>query len=88
MKPQKKVLKSGNYNVIVLDELNIALHYHLVKTEEVLSLLDALTEETELVITGRYAPETLLNKADLVTEMKEIKHYYKQDAKARKGIEF
>jgi len=84
----KDLIKSGKYDLIVLDELNIALHYHLIKTEEVLALLDELPTETELVITGRYALPELIEKADLVTEMKEVKHYYQKDVKARKGIEF
>lgn len=84
----KELIKSGKYDLIVLDELNIALHYHLIKTEDVLALLDEFPSETELVITGRYAPPELIEKADLITEMKEIRHYYQKDVKARKGIEF
>jgi cob(I)alamin adenosyltransferase len=84
----KELIQSGKYDLIVLDELNIALHYQLVKLQEVLSLLDKLPKETELVITGRYAPPELMEKADLTTEMKEVRHYYQKDVKARKGIEF
>jgi cob(I)alamin adenosyltransferase len=84
----KNVIQSGKYELIVLDELNIALYYQLIPIEAVLQLINALPREVELVITGRYAPEALIEKADLVTEMNEIKHYFKQDIKARKGIEF
>lgn len=84
----KEIIKSERYDLVVLDELNIALHYQLIKTEEVLALFNELPKETELIITGRYAPDELIKKADLVTEMNEIKHYYKQNIEARKGIEF
>ena len=88
LKEVKKVIASGKYSLIVLDELNIALYYQLISVEEVIRLIDELPPEIELVITGRYAPQKLIDKADLVTEMKEIKHYYTKDIKARKGIEF
>ncbi|PRZ00913.1 cob(I)alamin adenosyltransferase [Marinilabilia salmonicolor] len=84
----KKLIASGKYDLIVLDELNIALYYHLIKTEEVLTMLNDVPENTEIVITGRYAPPELIEKADLVTEMHEVRHYYQKDVKARKGIEF
>ena len=84
----KELIKSGKYDLMVLDELNIALYYQLIKLEEVLAMIDEVPEKTELVITGRYAPSELIKKADLVTEMKEVRHYYQKDVKARKGIEF
>ncbi|MFW6389434.1 MAG: cob(I)yrinic acid a,c-diamide adenosyltransferase [Marinilabiliaceae bacterium] len=84
----RALIKEKKYDLMVLDEINIALYYKLIHLEEVTELLDNFPEETELVLTGRYAPEELIEKADLVTEMKEIKHYFKQDIKARKGIEF
>ncbi|MFW6371127.1 MAG: cob(I)yrinic acid a,c-diamide adenosyltransferase [Bacteroidota bacterium] len=88
LKTVKKLIQSGKYDLIVLDELNIALHYNLIKTEDVLALLELLPKETELIITGRYASPELMEKADLITEMKEVRHYYQKDVKARKGIEF
>jgi cob(I)alamin adenosyltransferase len=84
----KELIKSGRYDLVVLDELNIALYYKLFSLEEVLAMLENLPENIELVITGRYAPPELIEKADLVTEMKEIRHYYQNGVKARKGIEF
>lgn len=84
----QSVLKERKYDLVVLDEINIALYYKLISIKDVTDLIENLPEETELVLTGRYAPEELIEKADLVTEMKEIKHYFKQDTKARKGIEF
>ncbi|PWE00809.1 cob(I)yrinic acid a,c-diamide adenosyltransferase [Marinilabilia rubra] len=88
LKKANNIIHSGKYSLIVLDELNIALYYKLIALQDVLKLIDELPGHIELVITGRYAPQELIDKADLVTEMKEVKHYYKQDIKARKGIEF
>ena len=81
-----KVL-SRDFELVVLDELNLALHFGLIPLEEVLSLIEERPQGVELVITGRYAPEPLLEAADLVTEMREVKHYYRQGVKARVGIE-
>jgi cob(I)alamin adenosyltransferase len=83
----KEVIASGEYNVVILDEANIAVYYGLFSVEELLELIDSKPEDMELVITGRYADEKIIEKADLVTEMKEIKHYYKRGVQARKGIE-
>lgn len=82
------VIRSGKYDVVVLDEATIALHYKLFSVEELIAVLREKPEETEIVITGRYAPGDLIEIADLVTEMKEIKHYYTKGIPARKGIEY
>jgi cob(I)alamin adenosyltransferase len=84
----KKRLASGKYDVVVLDELCVAMHLGLFSKEEIEDLLNVKPENVELVITGRYAPEWLIEKADLVTEMKEVKHYYQKGVVARKGIEY
>ncbi|MTK12373.1 MAG: cob(I)yrinic acid a,c-diamide adenosyltransferase [Clostridiaceae bacterium] len=83
----EEVLTSGEYDVVVLDEINIALFYELFSVDEVIEILDKKAEKTEVILTGRYANERIIEKADLVTEMKEIKHYYTQGVPARKGIE-
>ncbi len=88
LKDVKKALLSGQYDMVILDEVNIAVHYGLISADDVLELLDEKPPETEVIITGRYADEKLIKKADLVTEMREIKHYFKQGVKARKGIEY
>lgn len=84
----RRVLAEGRHDLVVLDELNIALYYKLFSVEEAIELIKSKPEATELVITGRYAPPELIELADLVTEMKEIKHYYTKNVPARKGIEF
>lgn len=82
-----QIITSGQYDIVVLDEANIALHYNLFSLDELMAVLKQKPEATEIIITGRYAPEALLEMADLVTEMKEIKHYYQQGVEARDGIE-
>ena len=81
------VLKNKSYDIVVLDELNVAIYYKLFSTEEVIRILEERAENIEVIITGRYAPQELIDMADLVTEMKEIKHYYRKGIQARKGIE-
>lgn len=78
---------SGEYGLVILDELNVVLFYGLITREQVEPLLEKIPAGTELVITGRKAPRWLTDRADLVTEMKEIKHYYQAGVEARRGIE-
>ena len=73
--------------MIVLDEANIAIYYNLFTDDELINIIKQKPDETEIIITGRYATDKLIEFADLVTEMKEIKHYYNQGVQARKGIE-
>lgn len=81
------ILHSDQYDLIILDEANIALYYNLISVDELLSLIDSKPIHTELVITGRYAHPQILERADLVTEMIDVKHYYNQGIPARVGIE-
>lgn len=82
------IMKSGDYDVVVLDEANIATFYNLFSVEELIDVIQNKKEQTEVIITGRYASEKLIDIADLVTEMKEIKHYYNIGIEAREGIEY
>ncbi|MBC7798864.1 MAG: cob(I)yrinic acid a,c-diamide adenosyltransferase [Pyrinomonadaceae bacterium] len=85
----KELIENTDYNIIVLDELNIILKYDYVPLEEVLETLKNKREDLHVVITGRAAKDELIELADLVTEMKLIKHPYRtQGIKAQKGIEF
>lgn len=84
----RQVVTSGEYQVVIMDEANIATYYKLFSADELLEIIDSKHEETELIITGRNADPRIIERADLVTEMKEIKHYYKtQKVVARVGIE-
>jgi cob(I)alamin adenosyltransferase len=84
----EKVVKSGEYDIVILDEINVALHLKLISLERVLELIKSKPEHVELVLTGRYAPKEIIDAADLVTEMREVKHPYRSGCQARKGIEF
>jgi cob(I)alamin adenosyltransferase len=84
----EKAVRSGDYDVVVLDEVNVALSLGLVSLDRVLELVRSKPDHVELVLTGRDAPEEIVEAADLVTEMREIKHPYKKGFPARKGIEY
>ena len=83
----KSLLISGQYDLLVLDEILGALGFGLVDLEQVLELIALKPSQVELVLTGRNAPDELIEAADLVTEMREIKHYFKAGVPARTGIE-
>ena len=83
----REVMLSGQYDVVVLDEVNVTIWFGLLDVEEVLAFLDQRPEHVEVILTGRRAPQELIERADLVTEMREVKHYYQQGVMARKGIE-
>lgn len=83
----RQAMLSGRYDLVVLDEINVALWFGLVSDEAVKTFLDERPGKTELLLTGRYAPRWLIERADLVTEMKLIKHYYDAGVMARDGIE-
>lgn len=84
----EKAVKRGAYDLIILDEANVTIELGLLEKEKMLDLMKATPREIDLVLTGRGAKKEIINQADLVTEMKEIKHYFKQGLKARKGIEY
>src|SRR5690554_2805401 len=83
-----EVLTSGEYDLVILDEATIAIYYDLFTVCELIDLLKRRAPNCEVVVTGRYAPEELIELADLVTEMREVKHYYRQGIKAREKIEY
>ncbi len=84
----QKIIKNGKHDLVIMDEVNIALYYKLIDIIELIKVIKNKPKHVELVLTGRYAPKTLIDKADLVTEMKEVKHYYKNGIEARNGIEY
>lgn len=83
-----KILSENKMDILILDEIGIAIHYKLISTNEVADFMKRKPANMELILTGRNIPEELFELADLVTEMKEMKHYYKADVPAREGIEF
>lgn len=83
-----EVIVQNKFDMVILDEICIAFHYQLIKIDKFILLLKNKPVETEIILTGRYAPHELYTIADLITEMKEVKHYYNQGVMARKGFEF
>jgi cob(I)alamin adenosyltransferase len=81
-------IASGDNDLVVLDELDVAVWFGLLRERDCIQLIEARPPGVELVITGRLAPQWLIERADLVTEMREVKHYYRQGVQARAGIEF
>jgi cob(I)alamin adenosyltransferase len=84
----RQAMLSGALDLLILDEVNVAVHFHLLRVEDVLGLLRDRPENVEVVLTGRRAAPELIEAADLVTEMRLIKHPFEQGVKAREGIEF
>jgi cob(I)alamin adenosyltransferase len=84
----REVVSSGEYDIVVMDEANVAVFLGLFRVQDLLDVVSKKHERTELIITGRYAPQELIDVADLVTEMVEVKHYYSRGIQARKGIEY
>lgn len=84
----QKAIKDNKYDLIILDEINLANYFGLIKTQDILDLIKKTPSKTELILTGRNPSKRIIQQADLVTEMKQIKHYFKKGIKARKGIEF
>ncbi len=82
-----KILKQNNHDLVIAEEANVAVMLNLITEKELLALMDMKPDTVELVITGRGATKKVIEKADLVTDIKEIKHYYKQGVAARVGIE-
>lgn len=83
----REAMLAGEYDIVVLDEVNVSIWFGLLSVEEVLAFLDEKPVRVEVILTGRRAPRELIERGDLVTEMREVKHYYEQGVSARKGIE-
>ncbi|MGQ9498813.1 MAG: cob(I)yrinic acid a,c-diamide adenosyltransferase [Dissulfurimicrobium sp.] len=83
----KEILKGCQYDMVVMDEVNVAMRYGLIGIDEMMMLLKTRPMDIELVLTGRWADEGLFKEADVVTEMRCIKHYYKKGVMARVGVE-
>ncbi|HEY9405878.1 MAG TPA: cob(I)yrinic acid a,c-diamide adenosyltransferase [Nitrososphaera sp.] len=84
----KQKIGSGNYDVMILDEINYAAKLNLISQQDILDVIASRPEKTSLVLTGNYVPEAIMAAADLVTEMREIKHPFQRGVKAKKGIDF
>jgi len=84
----REAVLSGKYDLVVLDEVNVASGWGLVSVDDVVKLIEEKPEHVELILTGRYADERLMALADLVTQMNDIKHPYHKGIKARAGLDY
>jgi len=88
LKAARRAITSGDHDLVVLDEINIAIAWKLIGIEEVLQLIEDKPQNLELILTGRHADPRLIDRADLVTDMVEIKHPFTKGIKARRGIDY
>ena len=88
IKISNEKIQSGKYDIVILDEINYAVNLNLISLEDVLDLINSKPQSVDLVLTGNYAKDEIIEVADLVTEMREIKHPFKQGIKAKEGIDF
>lgn len=84
----KEILTRKLFDVVILDEINVALNLRLISQKEVIELINNMPKKIELILTGCNAPKKIIRIADLVSEIKELKHYFKKGIKARRGIEY
>ena len=87
LKKCNDIIISGKYDIVVLDEINVAIWFGLIDEKNVLEVISNKPNNVELILTGRHAPQALLDKANLITEMKCVRHYYDNGVQARRGIE-
>jgi len=83
----REKMLSGEYDLIILDEAIVAIYFKLIATKELIEIIKAKPENVELILTGRYCPTEIIELSDLVTEMKEVRHYYQKGITSRRGIE-
>ncbi|KAF2956981.1 cob(I)yrinic acid a,c-diamide adenosyltransferase [Marinitoga sp. 38H-ov] len=81
-------ISSGKYDLVILDEINVAIYYDVLKLQDVLNILEKKHEKTTIILTGRYAPKEFYEIADMVSEVKEIKHHFQKGIIAQEGIEY
>ncbi len=84
----KDVVQKGQYDLVILDEINVAVDFHLISLEDLITLIDMKPETVELILTGRYASPEIIKHADIVSEILEIKHPYQTGVQSRKGIDW
>lgn len=84
----KELIDDGKIDMLILDEINVAVSFGLISVKDLAEFIEKKPERLELILTGRYADEKIIELSDTVTEMEEVKHHYRQKIKSRKGIEF
>ncbi|MGB5217726.1 MAG: cob(I)yrinic acid a,c-diamide adenosyltransferase [Smithella sp.] len=84
----RKAIESDKYDMVILDEINVALDFKLIKLKDVVEMIKTKPAGLDLILTGRYAPQEIINLADTVSEVNEVKHHYNAGIKDRAGIEY
>jgi len=84
----EKAIKSGKYDMVILDEINVALDFKLISLPEIIALIKSKPANLDVILTGRYAPAEIIEIADTVSDIQEIKHHYNKGIKDRAGIEY
>jgi cob(I)alamin adenosyltransferase len=84
----KNIIKNKEFDLVILDEINVAVSFGLIKAEEVIELIKATPESMQLILTGRYMPDDFVQYADLVSEVHEVKHHFQKGTPPTKGIEY
>ncbi len=88
LKRAQEVINSKEYDMVILDEINVAVSFGLIQVHDVIELLKSAPKEMELILTGRYMPEEFIHYADLISEIRDVKHHFQTGTPARKGIEY
>lgn len=88
LKRAEEAIMSKDYDLVILDEINVAVDFGMIRVADVVTLCNQKPKEVELVLTGRYMPEELAECADLITECRELKHYFQKGVRARKGFDY
>ena len=88
IKISNEKIQSGKYDIVILDEINYAVNLKLISVNDVIELINSKPDDIDLVLTGNYAKDEIIEIADLVTEMREVKHPFQKGIKAKKGIDF
>jgi cob(I)alamin adenosyltransferase len=84
----KEVIDTHEYDMVILDEINVAVSFGLIKKEEIIELIKSTPADIELILTGRYMPEDFIQFADLVSEVREVKHHFQKGTPPKPGVEF
>ncbi|MFQ6127424.1 MAG: cob(I)yrinic acid a,c-diamide adenosyltransferase [Thermoplasmata archaeon] len=88
LQKSKEVILSGEYDIVILDEINVAIEWNLVELGDVIDLLNRKPKNVEIILTGRYARKEIIDMADLVSEIREVKHPFKRGMHSRLGVDF
>ncbi|UCC12072.1 MAG: cob(I)yrinic acid a,c-diamide adenosyltransferase [candidate division WOR-3 bacterium] len=88
MRRAQKAVQDKTYDMVILDEINVAVHFGLIPVDEVITLLRTVPQDIDVILTGRYMPEQFAEHADMISDVREVKHHFHDGESARQGIEY